>query len=110
MNEYNEANPPKYGNARKIWRALKDAGWTVYGLRYNPNLWGRGGGDGWGTWACELKRGWRGIDCWCGIDSQGRVYLERTTAPYSFSFVEPIGSSVETTCGPVEEAHDGYDV
>ncbi len=88
MKEYNESNPPQRGTALRIWRALKRSGWTVSGLRYNPNLWGRGGVKGWGTWACEIWNERHRFDCWCGVDSQGIVYLEGPTAPYARVRVE----------------------
>ncbi len=43
---------------------------------------------GWGTWACEIWNERHRFDCWCGVDSQGIVYLEGPTAPYARVRVE----------------------
>lgn len=82
MNQYSDTNRPRRGTARKIYAELVRAGYQVCDLHYNPNLWGRAGEDGWGTWACELWNGQK-LECWCGITVGGDVYLQGTTAPYN---------------------------
>jgi hypothetical protein len=83
MNFYSATNLPKRGTARRIWRAFEAAGFQVAELHYNPNLWGRGGVDGWGTWACEVcspDRVW--FETWCFIQN-GTLYLQGNAAPYA---------------------------
>ena len=81
MNCYTEL--PRRGNARKIWLALTELG--IVELHYNPNLWGKGKQDGWGTWACSIRG--REIGMFCGIQN-GRVYVEQMAAPYNRRFVD----------------------
>lgn len=102
MNYYTPENPPKSGNARKIWRALTSAGFTIHELHYNPNLWGRGQDNGWGTWAfradsvpigfsVELIR----IGAYAGVFN-GRVYVQNLSAPYNAIFVDQIDKGNRT--------------
>lgn len=84
MNRYTPQNPPRRGNARKIWNAITAAGFTIAELHYNPNLWGRAGERGWGTWGVSFPRDQVGY--WCGIDSRG-VYMEGLTAPYNRTYI-----------------------
>lgn len=85
MKTYSDDNPPKSGNAKKIYNALKANGWIVKDLHYNPNCWGQSSGsNGWGTWACEI---WGAeypsesrhilyeTEFFCGV-KDGEVYLQ----------------------------------
>lgn len=75
MNTYTRNNPPKRGNARRIFTALQEAGYTVLDLHYNANLWGRGEGLGWGTWACRVViAGGIEFEAHCGI-YEGKAYI-----------------------------------
>jgi hypothetical protein len=86
MNTYSDTNPPKHGNGKKIYAALKRAGFGVLDLHYNPNLWGRAPEDGWGTWACTLSKSYV-FECFCGIKDNS-VYIQGHTAPYETLFLE----------------------
>lgn len=80
MNRYTPANPPKKGNARSIWSAIESVGFQIIELHYNPNLWGRGKVQGYGTWAVTMQHDREGK--WAGVDKRG-VYLETMEAPYN---------------------------
>jgi hypothetical protein len=85
MKDYSDDNPPKKGNGRKIYNALKRNGFNVSDLHYNANCWGQAPENGWGTWACAIQgRGLSG-EFFCGV-SDGAVYIQRLTAPYT-SFI-----------------------
>ncbi len=93
MNTYSDGNRPRGGNALKIWLALKVAGYEIQDLHYNPNLWGRGMLDGWGTWACQLTHAAPGrytyvdpLGCFCGIQD-GKVYLQGMSGQYQVVFL-----------------------
>ena len=52
---YNELDPPKKGNGKKIWDAFKKAGFEVLDLHYKPNFWYTTFPDKRGTWACRIR-------------------------------------------------------
>jgi len=74
MKSYTKNNVPKKGNAKKIWDVLKKG---IEELHYNPNLYGKGKLQGWGTWACTFDNDFY----WCGIE-RNIVYLEQQHAPF----------------------------
>lgn len=88
MNDYSDANPPKRGTGRAIYKAMKAAGLGVSDLHYNPNCWGNKVlGLGWGTWACTVIRDDLGVlECFCGV-VEGRVYLQQNCGPYNHWFL-----------------------
>lgn len=90
MNSYTEAHRPKSGTGLRIWRALKASGFHVLDLHYNPNCWGKGALDGWGTWACEVRApSGDHLAAWCGWDKQsGCAYLEQTLPPFRRSALD----------------------
>jgi len=96
MNTYSDNNPPKSGNAKKIYTAFKEKGWDVADLHYNPNCWGKASENGWGTWACKVYgTGLYAGDSvsamfFCGIQNN-RVYIQRLNAPYTAWYVDDIG-------------------
>ena len=75
---YTHDNPPKIGNAKKIWDVLCN-NYKVVELHYNPNCWGNGKENGWNTWACTIEdyNPWK----WCGI-KDGHVYLQSMVGSY----------------------------
>jgi len=87
MNEYTQTNPPKRGNALKIWRAFTAANYHIRELHYNSNLWGRAKESGWGTWAIDA-------DCpnsgetlfWCGVIGN-KVYIQSMCGKYDMKWV-----------------------
>jgi hypothetical protein len=87
MKIYSDAEPPKSGKGRKIYRALKQRALEVTDLHYNANCWGANRADGWGTWACTVDGEILGLrvcgSFFCGIASDGGAYLEQTHAPYN---------------------------
>lgn len=89
MNTYNDNNPPKSGNAKKIYDAIKAMPNSpeILDLHYNPNCWGNAPERGWGTWAVTFNWGPRHDGFWCGIDDRG-VYLEGTRAPYTRQYIK----------------------
>jgi hypothetical protein len=83
MNSYSEANPPRRGTARRIWRAFEAAGFKVAELHHNPNCWGRGTLKGWGTWACKAlspEGDW--FEHWCLV-RDGVLYLQGSGPPFA---------------------------
>jgi len=88
MNIYSDKNPPERGTGLKIYRALKAHGLSVHDLHYNFNCWGRGGGQGWGTWACAISDGsGHRVERWCGWDEDEGAYLQGCVAPYACLFL-----------------------
>jgi hypothetical protein len=95
MNDYSDSNPPKRGTARKIYKVLKNAGYYVYDLHYNPNNWGNNPDQGYGHWACILHNcsnpdypspftGWCGFArTWVTRQFVDQVILVQNRAPYS---------------------------
>ena len=81
---YSDKNPPKSGTAKKIYAALKKRGFKVWDLHYNPNLWGRGAIDGWGTWACSVSDEHDSFESWCGWDEKLGAYLQGNSAPFGY--------------------------
>jgi hypothetical protein len=82
---------PKSGTARKIWRVLEENGFTVIELHYNPNCYGRGKNDGWGTWACNVispeKSHISSGELLCGLYGGRIVYIQGMSAPYESAIV-----------------------
>ncbi len=80
---------PKQGKARKIWQALVENNLTPIEIHYNPNCWGKGSNNGWGTWACSFRYRdgvkWEG---WCGILADGTIYIQGMSAPYNFFVIK----------------------
>jgi len=57
MNLYSDENPPKKKMGKKIYQALKEAGYEVEDLHHNPNCWGhRTAIAAWGQWAGTISR------------------------------------------------------
>ena len=83
MNTYTQDNPPKRGNAKKIWAAMKYNDVEVTELHYNPNCWGKGKDMGWGTWACVTTEG----EFFAGI-SQGSAWLQSLHAPFGVRWLK----------------------
>lgn len=89
MTDYTPEEPPTRGTAKKIWRALEEAGLEPSSLHYNANCWGRGTQDGWGTWACGIRLG----DYHCGWDDlTHRAYIRELAAPYTFYWISGDGA------------------
>lgn len=105
MNFYTPDNPPKSGNAKRIWSALIQAGFKVRQLHYNSNCWGRGKDMGWGTWAFDEDVGDSGH--WCGI-SQGQVYVQKMGAPYQVVWLKMTGQKYRAT-RPEQHENLGWD-
>jgi hypothetical protein len=82
VNSYTPENQPKNGNALKIWNALTNADLKPAELHYNPNCWGRGSQNGYGTWACTIRRFEAPYEFFCGVVA-GNVYIGSMVAPYN---------------------------
>lgn len=90
MNDYDDINPPKNGTAKRIYKAMKKAGCTVFDLHYNPNCWGNALEMGWGTWACKIRlRDGTFHTGFCGI-VHGYVYLQGNSAPFGIRYLEEL--------------------
>jgi len=96
FNEYSDKNPPKRGTAKKIYQALKDHGFTVWDLHYNPNCWGQGAHLGWGTWACHISDEDGGMERWCGWYGDRGAYLRDQSAPFSVYWLTKETANVGT--------------
>ena len=84
MNSYTPQNPPRRGNARKIWKSLSlIPGLELIELHYNPNNFERSYVDGWAIWACALMLDGSYHEFWCGLLTDGRAYLLKCVPPYS---------------------------
>jgi hypothetical protein len=79
---YSDQNPPRHGNSKRIYLALKAAGFEVRYLKYNPNCWMKRPEDGWATWSCSISDDEEELDCWCGWDKERGAYLQGTAAPF----------------------------
>lgn len=73
---YSDKNPPKRGNAKLIFAALKASGLEVRDLHYNANCWGMVPENGWQAWAAECN------------DPHGRVLGSRNSYPWFFCLVD----------------------
>lgn len=76
---YTPENPPKRGNAKKLWDDLKTSALGVTELHYN---FGR-----YGTWAFKCNHSILPNGAFCGIKS-GRVYVQELTAPYTMFWLD----------------------
>ena len=85
MNFYFKDNPPKRGNAKKIWDALLFNGFTIYQLHYNSN--------GWGIWV--FQESIVDIGHFCGVN-QGHVYVQAMEAPYGVAWMKMPGHKYRT--------------
>ena len=82
MNYYSDLKLPTRGTSKKIFDALKSAGYSIDDLHYNANLWGHAREDGWGTWVCRISEG----TFFCGVKN-GRTYLQAMQAPYNCIYI-----------------------
>lgn len=95
MQQYTQDNPPRRGTARKIWRQFHDMGIVLTELHYNPNCWGKGRAQGYGTWACAINR-IKSVrltivsnELFCGLNN-GAIYLQTLAAPYNAKLVKDL--------------------
>lgn len=103
---YSDENPPRRGNAKKIYQAMKAQGFKVWDLHYNPNCWGRGAILGWGTWACHVSDGEESLECWCGWDDERGAYLQGSGAPFACFWLTaaPNNKSLERSDSVAEDS------